>query len=167
MWQYRAALTTGGDTAPGSSALGQGYQSWVSLSLKLRLFRCDSNVNLGWGGFTIPQFICPIRTLKGRGTNFTTEDIATTYCPTNSDIFDPTLHLDPHLAFTPNPVYGPNNQWELDPDNKNCTEEYKKFVFATCKNTCPGGERIFHLNQTLASPQSLDSNFEFEDVKNY
>ena len=90
-------------------------------------------------GFTIPQFVCPIRTLKGRETNYTTDDIATTYCPTNSVIFDPTLHDGPYFAFTPNPVYGPNNQWELDPDNINCT--VKKFAFATCKNTCPGGEK--------------------------
>ena len=89
--------------------------------------------------FTRPQFVCPIRILKGRGTNYTTDDMDTPYCPTNSDIFDPTLHRNPYFAFTPNPVYGPNNQWELDPDNHNCTEKYKKFAFATCKNTCPGG----------------------------
>ena len=85
-------------------------------------------------GFTRPQFICPIRTLRGRGTNYTTADSDTTFCPTN---FDSSLHPNPE--FSSDPVYGPNNQWELDPNNNNCIDEDKKFVFATCKNTCPGG----------------------------
>merc|ERR1712073_222404 len=53
-------------------------------------------------------------------------------------IFNSDLHLDPHMAFMNDPVFGPNNQWELDPENNNCTQGYKKFVFASCKNTCPG-----------------------------
>ena len=36
------------------------------------------------------------------------------------------------------PVYGPNEQWELDPDNDQCG--LGRPVFATCKNNCPGGE---------------------------
>ena len=84
-------------------------------------------------GFTRPQFICPIRTLRGRGTNYTTADSDNTFCPTH---FDSSLHPE----FTSDPVLGPNNQWELDPDNRNCIDEDKKFAFATCKNTCPGGE---------------------------
>ena len=36
------------------------------------------------------------------------------------------------------PVYGPNGEWELDPDNYDC--EVHRPVFATCKNNCPGGE---------------------------
>ena len=36
------------------------------------------------------------------------------------------------------PVYGPNGEWELDPDNNQC--HYTRPVFATCKNNCPGGE---------------------------
>ena len=37
------------------------------------------------------------------------------------------------------PVLGPNGQLELDPDNEQCNG-YKRPVFATCKNNCPGGE---------------------------
>ena len=37
------------------------------------------------------------------------------------------------------PVYGPNEQWELDPDNDECGYAPRP-VFATCKNNCPGGE---------------------------
>ena len=32
MWQYRAALTTGGDTAPGSSELGHGEVEEIRIS---------------------------------------------------------------------------------------------------------------------------------------
>ena len=91
--------------------------------------------------FNRPQFVCPIRTLKGRGSNYTTDDIDTTYCPTNSYFYI----NDDKLAFNPNPVYGPHEQWELDPDNKNCSTAVRKSSFATCKNTCPGGETIFNL----------------------
>ena len=89
--------------------------------------------------FTRPQFICPIRTLRGRGTNYTTADSDNTFCPTH---FDSSLHPE----FTSDPVLGPNNQWELDPNNENCIDEDKKFAFATCKNTCPGGETRDSLN---------------------
>ena len=45
------------------------------------------------------------------------------------------------------PVYGPNGQLELDPDNLQCipptSDVYgERPVFATCKNNCPGGELI-------------------------
>ena len=36
------------------------------------------------------------------------------------------------------PVYGPNGQWELDPDR--LCGSGRRPVFATCKNNCPGGE---------------------------
>ena len=39
------------------------------------------------------------------------------------------------------PVYGPNGQLELDPDNQQCGGS--RPVFATCKNNCPGGELIW------------------------
>ena len=39
------------------------------------------------------------------------------------------------------PVYGPNGEWELDPDNTMfCSSADTRPVFATCKNNCPGGE---------------------------
>ena len=39
------------------------------------------------------------------------------------------------------PVFGPNGQWELDPDNDQCGGT--RPVFATCKNNCPGGELCY------------------------
>ena len=39
------------------------------------------------------------------------------------------------------PVYGPNGELELDPDNDGCSPFYhSRPVFSTCKNNCPGGE---------------------------
>ena len=40
--------------------------------------------------------------------------------------------------FDGGPVYGPNGELELDPNNNLCT--FGRPVFATCKNNCPGGE---------------------------
>ena len=108
-------------------------------------------------GFTRPQFICPIRTLRGRGTNYTTADSDNIYCPTNSGFFDSDLNPDPHLAFSSNPVYGPNNQWELDPDNNNCSVAVRKSPFASCKNTCPGGERIFSFVEQILNSLVISS----------
>ena len=42
------------------------------------------------------------------------------------------------------PVYGPNGELELDPDNNLCY--YTRPVFATCKNNCPGGELCLQLS---------------------
>ena len=59
------------------------------------------------------------------------------------------------------PVYGPNGELELDPENQDCNtnsgdvdedipkppiwaaDGYARPVFATCKNNCPGGELIW------------------------
>ena len=43
------------------------------------------------------------------------------------------------------PVFGPNGELELDPDNQQCYTPTSpvyggRSVFATCKNNCPGGE---------------------------
>ena len=44
------------------------------------------------------------------------------------------------------PVYGPNGELELDPDNQQCYSGsssgygYRRPAFATCNNNCPGGE---------------------------
>ena len=43
------------------------------------------------------------------------------------------------------PVYGPNGQWELDPDNDQCRFGTRP-VFAICKNNCPGGELCYQLS---------------------
>ena len=37
-------------------------------------------------------------------------------------------------------MYGPNEQWELDPENDLCNNGLVRPVFSTCKNNCPGGE---------------------------
>ena len=42
------------------------------------------------------------------------------------------------------PVYGPNGEWELDPDNDQCGG--RRPVFSTCKNNCPGGELCYQLS---------------------
>ena len=42
------------------------------------------------------------------------------------------------------PVYGPNGEWELDPENDQCL--LTRPVFATCKNNCPGGESSVIIN---------------------
>ena len=95
--------------------------------------------------FTKPQFICPIRTIKGRGTNYTTADVGTIrgYCPTNSinTIDGP----DTGYIFTGEGevINKYNEMWELDPDNTWCLNKLfseSSPAFATCKNTCPGGE---------------------------
>ena len=41
------------------------------------------------------------------------------------------------------PVYGPNMEWQLDPDlSFDKCGNIGRPVFATCKNNCPGGELI-------------------------
>ena len=49
------------------------------------------------------------------------------------------------------PVYGPNGEWELDPDNDQC--HWYRPVFATCKNNCAGGEL------SVISPEIFCKNF--------
>ena len=45
------------------------------------------------------------------------------------------------------PVFGPNGEWELDPDlpSYQCAGNTRP-VFATCKNNCPGGELCYQLS---------------------
>ena len=38
------------------------------------------------------------------------------------------------------PVFGPNGEWELDPDLPGQVCRYPRPAFTTCKNNCPGGE---------------------------
>ena len=83
--------------------------------------------------FTRPQFVCPIRTTKSRGRNFQTRDMDVSFCPTN--FLEGGFSLD-------GPVFAPNNNWELDPDVSRCPYGIRKVLFATCKNTCPGGRKV-------------------------
>ena len=46
------------------------------------------------------------------------------------------------------PVFGPNGELELDPDNDMCFFAVR-VVFATCKNNCPGGEVFDNLDMIL------------------
>jgi len=103
--------------------------------------------------FTRPRFICPIRTIRGRGhngRNFTTDDVDRKYCPTNAVSYSNW----PNFVYTFNEEGEVNNtyngEWELDSDNlQGCfgvggsdgedgPYYYARPVFATCKNTCPG-----------------------------
>ena len=98
--------------------------------------------------FTHPVFRCPIRTLKSRESNYLSDNNGVNealiggYCPTNSigNTFD-----GDHIVFTFNddgPKYGPNGEYEVDPDNKNCGTFSRLPIFGTCKNNCPGGMYI-------------------------
>ena len=51
------------------------------------------------------------------------------------------------------PVYGPNGELELDPDNENCWAT--RPVFATCKNNCPGGELFSKIHRHPTSRMFL------------
>ena len=55
------------------------------------------------------------------------------------------------------PVFGPNGEYELDPDNEECLAYIAKVgeveniqvpiglpVFGTCKNNCRGGKLLIH-----------------------
>ena len=90
------------------------------------------------------------------------------YCPTNSigakasiDVcFDAGIDGDTCIALlevrqnityifnSEGPVFGPNGEYELDPENDQCKvtvgpyQELARLpVFATCKNNCRGGKR--------------------------
>ena len=117
--------------------------------------------------FTHPVFRCPIRTLKNRNTTYFTnyktangqivnEVLNGFYCPTNCVGAD--YELTPTVGFinsitvryffnSDGPVFGPNGEYELDPDNNQCStgllidvDNVKLPVFGTCKNNCRGGK---------------------------
>ena len=75
--------------------------------------------------FSRPRFVCPIRTIKNRDTNYTIADVDTNYCPTDGPV---------------NNTF--NGELELDPESDDCGNPLfsGRPAFATCKNTCPGGE---------------------------
>ena len=99
--------------------------------------------------YTRPVFRCPIRTVKGLGTNYTDEHLSGGgyllgfFCPTN--VVNVTINENGELDYTFNtegPVFGPTGELELDPDNEEgCPQAiFTRPVFATCKNNCPGGK---------------------------
>ena len=121
----------------------------------------DGCIMSGIQDFSHPVFRCPIRSLKNRNstyfTNYTppesqtvNEVINAVYCPTNC--------IDVRISAVTNryyftesfiyvfnsdgPVYGPNGEYELDPENTGCMGQYSRIglpVFGTCKNNCRGG----------------------------
>ena len=113
---------------------------------------------------TQPVFKCPIRTLKKRNTSYTTkynaangnqynEIVNGVYCPTNSigAVENNVAGVGRTVSFifsSDGPVIGPNGEYELDPDNNNCRQDFYGPlglpVFGTCKNSCKGGEIKVH-----------------------
>ena len=107
--------------------------------------------------FTHPVFRCPIRTLKSRETTYFSdynginEALKGGYCPTNSigNKID-----GEHVTFTFNedgPKYGPNGEYEVDPDNSDCGSFSRLPIFGTCKNNCPGGMCILLIHNIAFS----------------
>ena len=122
--------------------------------------------------FTHPVFKCPIRTIKNRNTTYYTnydyiynttdfvgievqvqvqvnEVVNGVYCPTNSiaaEYNDDTDTVTGYIFNSSGPVFGPNGEYELDPDNDQCRDPEWGVValglpvFGTCKNSCRGGE---------------------------
>ena len=104
--------------------------------------------------FTHPVFRCPIRSIKNRNSSqyFTNtgvnEVVSATYCPTNSIGATENFVGDEFVGFTftfndGGPVFGSNGEYELDPENNQCSfdgnNQAKLPVFGTCKNNCRGG----------------------------
>ena len=64
------------------------------------------------------------------------------YCPTNCESATGTWDGTGGVNYTfvdNNPVYGPNGEYELDPENCKCAYWQRLPVFSVCKNNCPGG----------------------------
>ena len=109
--------------------------------------------------FTHPTFKCPIRTIKNRNTSYSTnlntangqqynEVVNGVYCPTNSILvnYDNNAGEWTVTGYTFNsdgPVFGPNGEYQLDPDNDQCGG-FGLPVFGTCKNSCRGGKIIIN-----------------------
>ena len=101
--------------------------------------------------FTRPVFRCPIRAVKGAGpdgTDYTDQhlvggdSLAGFFCPTNAvGVLGLTDTGQLVYDWGPGgPVIGQNGELQLDPDNDLCLA--RRPVFATCKNSCPGGESL-------------------------
>ena len=107
--------------------------------------------------FTHPTFKCPIRTIKNRNTSYFTnyntangqqynELVNGVYCPTNSIGYDINFDVVIYTFNSDGPVFGPNGEYQLDPDNDQCVGGFGLIyglpVFGTCKNSCRGGKLI-------------------------
>ena len=109
--------------------------------------------------FTHPTFKCPIRTIKNRNTSYFTnyntangqqynEVVNAVYCPTNSIGYEINFDVVIYTFNSDGPVFGPNGEYQLDPDNDQCRNQYDLIVplpvFGTCKNSCRGGKIKFN-----------------------
>ena len=132
-------------------------------------FTIDDGTNaVEWDGcaisgiedFTHPVFKCPIRTIRNRPSNYyfsnykksngkrVNEVVNAVYCPTNSvGAVTSGVGVAATVEYTFNsdgPVFGPNGEYELDPENDECSDLFGQFsflpVFGTCKNNCRGGK---------------------------
>ena len=103
----------------------------------------------GIENFTHPIFRCPVRSLRNRGANYLSNndngesEVFTGYCPTNSigSYVESSLFESSHRVYEfsdSGPVFGPNGEYEVDPDNTDCVVGLP--LFGICKNNCPGGE---------------------------
>ena len=64
-----------------------------------------------------------------------------------------------HLWNDDGPVYGPNGEWELDPDNLQCGGSgFVRPVFSVCKNNCPGGELDFQIEKNIDTIMNININ---------
>ena len=139
----------------------------------------DGCLMSGIDDFTHPVFKCPIRAVKGRNsfqyfTNYTTtsgqqvnEVLNGVYCPTNSIgakiKFDADVgeNIVIYIFNNEGPVFGPNREYEVDPDNEQCLLDVSFDltsvlyqvrvglpVFGTCKNNCRGGKLLIHKSKS-------------------
>ena len=119
----------------------------------------DGCMMSGIQDFTHPVFKCPIRSIKNRNspyyfTNYTlpggqqvNEVVNAIYCPTNCiSVKVNSFGTLTYFFNSGGPVFGTNGEYELDPENRNCTI-YAGYgpilglpVFGTCKNNCRGGK---------------------------
>ena len=107
--------------------------------------------------FPRPVFRCPIREVKGAGTDYIAEFLIGgdaldgSLCPTNV-IGVSGVDESGQIVYDWNaegPVYGSNGEFELDPDNTLCVTPFldgRRPVFSTCKNNCPGGELFTNIS---------------------
>ena len=109
------------------------------------------------------------RTIRGRGhngRNFTTDDVDRKYCPTNAV----DIAMGSYIFNDEGEVLNTfNGEWELDTDNNGQGCRWGRSarpVFATCKNTCPGGETETDVNFVIQILyfSDLSSGVRWEDV---
>ena len=103
----------------------------------------------GIDNFTHPIFRCPVRSLRDRGASYLSKndngesEIFNGYCPTNSIGSSADGSNRVYEFSDSGPVFGPNGEYEVDPDNRDCGVGLP--LFGICKNNCPGGDYCYIL----------------------